>query len=359
MKNEVLCLGKLLFLAGVINLTASCSTNEGEVAKTKASWNLSDGVEFPENRPLSRAEDGVVFEDGTLIVADQRYGLAKISLDGKVEPFGDFGAIGYSHAPPEIESGPNGVHFTPDKRFILTADVFSGQIYKTSVESGKTEIIYSHEFGVNTAIQDSSGAIWFTQSTQNNNEERLFGALARPMSDGAVFRIPSSTDSSASNSPELVVEGLNFANGFYIDEVNNKFYLSETLGNRVLTYDLNLSVGSLSNPETLVKLPSPDNMQLNHDGLLWVASPLSNQIYSVNTLDGTADVVFDAQTNVGKAIVEKGLSRVANGKGIVDLIGPDVTGNMPGLLTGMIIGNQNQPFYVANLGQALIKVDLR
>ena len=179
------------------------------------------------------------------------------------------------------------------------------------------------------------------------------------MSDGAVFRIPSSTDSSASNSPELVVEGLNFANGFYIDELNNKFYLSETLGNRVLTYDLNLSVGSLSNPETLVKLPSPDNMQLNHDGLLWVASPLSNQIYSVNTLDGTADVVFDAQTNVGKAIVEKGLSRVANGKGIVDLIGPDVTGNMPGLLTGMIIGNQNQPFYVANLGQALIKVDRR
>ena len=115
MKNEVLCLGKLLFLAGVINLTASCSTNEGEVAKTKASWNLSEGIEFPENRPLSRAEDGVIFDDGTLIVADQRYGLAKISLDGRVEPFGDFGAVGYSHSPPEIESGPNGVHFTSDK----------------------------------------------------------------------------------------------------------------------------------------------------------------------------------------------------------------------------------------------------
>ena len=143
--------------------------------------------------------------------------------------------------------------------------------------------------------------------SQNKNEERLFGALARPIPDGAVFRIPSSSDSSALNSPEVVVEGLNFANGFYIDEVNNKFYLSETLGNRVLTYDLNLSVGSLSNPETLVKLPSPDNMQLNHDGLLWVASPLSNQIYSVNTPDGTADVVFDAQTNLGLAELEANL----------------------------------------------------
>jgi hypothetical protein len=29
---------------------------------------------------------------------------------------------------------------------------------------------------------------------------------------------------------------------------------------------------------------------------------------------------------------------------------------MPGLLTGMIIGEANQPFYVANLGPALIEV---
>ena len=44
------------------------------------------------------------------------------------------------------------------------------------------------------------------------------------------------------------------------------------------------------------------------------------------------------------------------GNGFVDLITPELTGEMPGLLTGMIIGEAFQPFYVANLGSALIKV---
>ncbi len=44
------------------------------------------------------------------------------------------------------------------------------------------------------------------------------------------------------------------------------------------------------------------------------------------------------------------------GNGFADLLTPELTGEMPGLLTGMIIGDESQPFYVANLGTALIKV---
>jgi hypothetical protein len=54
--------------------------------------------------------------------------------------------------------------------------------------------------------------------------------------------------------------------------------------------------------------------------------------------------------------MEKGLASVANGEGILDFIEEDTIGDMPGLLTGMIIGDETQPFYVANLGAALIKV---
>ena len=43
------------------------------------------------------------------------------------------------------------------------------------------------------------------------------------------------------------------------------------------------------------------------------------------------------------------------GNGFVDLITPELTGKMPGLLTGMIIGDASQPIYVTNLGSALIK----
>ena len=170
---------KNILIAPLLFFVISCTNanNDGYETSEINAWNLSDGEEFPKMRPLSRAEDGVILDDGTLIVADQRYGLAKISIDGKVEPFGNFEDLDYSHNPPSNESGPNGVHLTPDKQYILTADVFNGKIYKSSLKNNSTEIAYSHEFGVNTARQDSSGTIWFTQSTKNKNEERLFGAL--------------------------------------------------------------------------------------------------------------------------------------------------------------------------------------
>ena len=77
--------------------------------------------------------------------------VSVIDQSGNVTPFGDFEALGYEHNPPKIESGPNGVHLTPDKQHVITADVFNGKIYKTSIENNSTEIIYAHKYGANTA----------------------------------------------------------------------------------------------------------------------------------------------------------------------------------------------------------------
>ena len=331
-------------------LTISCSTDK---ASHTSFWTISDGLEYPENRPLSRAEDGVILTDGTLIVADQRYGLAKIDLSGKVTPFGNFDALDYEHNPPKVESGPNGVHLSPDKKYVFTADVFNGKIYKSSIETNSTEILYSHEYGVNTARQDTTGSVWFTQSTENQNEERVFEALDRAIPDGALYRLAYSEGEMI---PELIIDGLYFANGFYIDENRNKFYLSEMMKNRVLEFDLDLSTGKLSNQTTLASIPTPDNMELNHDGKLWVASPLSNQILAIDLESGDTSTVFDAQTEVGRENLQIGLQLMDNGEGFADLLTEELFGEMPGLLTGMIIGNSSQPFYVANLGSALIKV---
>lgn len=345
-----------LFLLLSLTIGISCSSENSNLSNEKITWKLSDGIEFPNERKLSRAEDGVMLQDGTLIVADQRYGLARIDLSGKVEPFGNFKSLGYQHNPPIRESGPNGVHLTPDKKYILTADVFAGQIYKSSVANNSTEIIYSHKYGVNTAREDSTGAVWFTQSTENQNEERLFGGLAKQIPDGSLYRLSRDYTTSSDLMPKLILGGLNFANGFYLDEKRNKFYLSEMMSNRVLAFDLDVSSGTLSNQTTLAKIPSPDNMELNHDGFLWVASPLSNQIFAIDVDSGASYVVFDAQTVGGSETVNKGLNNVVNGGGIADLLSPENTGDMPGLLTGMIIGEKTQPFYVANLGEALIEV---
>jgi len=334
-------------------LIVSCSADHN--SPDNVSWDVSEGVKFPEGEKLSRAEDGVILPDGTLIVADQRYGLVKIEMSGNVSAFGSFQALDYEHNPPNAVSGPNGVHLTPDGQYIVTADVFNGKIYKTSVQNNSSEVIYAHEYGANTAREDSTGALWFTQSTENQNEERLYKSLNKSIPDGALYRLPLSEDGTFSK-PELVLENLYFANGFYIDEKRNKFYLSETMKNRVLAFDLDLTTGSLSNRQTLAVVPTPDNMELDSEGQLWVASPLSNQVYSINPEDGEAYVVFNAQTPIGRKNMEEGIRRLEAGNGFIDLITPELTGEMPGLLTGMIIGDASQPFYVANLGTALIKV---
>ena len=335
------------FFLPLLLVLISCSNEK--------SWNFFDGVKFPEGTQLSRAEDGVILSNGTLIVADQRYGLAKIDLAGNVTPFGDFEALDYEHNPPKSESGPNGVHLTPDNQYVITADVFNGKIYKTSIENNSTEIIYAHNYGTNTAREDSTGSLWFTQSTENQNEERLFGALDKAIPDGALYRLPISEDGTLS-APEPILENLYFANGFYIDEKRNKFYLSEMMKNRVLAFDLDITTGSLTNQTILAIMPTPDNMELNSEGQLWVASPLSNQIYSIDPENGESYIVFDAQTEIGFENMEEGIKRMETGGGFAELLTPELTGEMPGLLTGMIIGDESQPFYVANLGTALIKV---
>ena len=344
---------KKTLLPSLLFIIISCSVEDN--SSDKVSWNLSEGMKYPEGNLLSRAEDGVILSNGTLIVADQRYGLSKIDLSGNVSPFGGFESLDYEHNPPMVESGPNGVHLTPDKQYVITADVFNGKIYKTSIENNSTEIIYAHKYGANTAREDSTGSLWFTQSTENQNEERLFGALDKAIPDGALYRLPISEDGTLSK-PELLLENLYFANGFYIDEKRNKFYLSEMMKNRVLAFDLDISTGSLSNKTILAIMPTPDNMELNSEGRLWVASPLSNQIYSIDPENGESYIVFDAQTEIGFENMEEGIRRMEMGGGFAELLTPELTGEMPGLLTGMIIGDESQPFYVANLGAALIKV---
>ena len=342
-----------VLLSFFLVLIISCSAEDN--SSNKVSWNLSEGVKYPEGGKLSRAEDGVMLADGTLIVADQRYGLVRVDLSGRVSPFGNFEALGYEHDPPKVDSGPNGVHLTPDRQSIITADVFNGKIYKTSIPNNSSEIIFAHRYGANTAREDSTGSLWFTQSTKNQNAERLYGALDKAIPDGALYRLPISENGTVSK-PELVLQNLYFANGFYIDEQRGKFYLSETMKNRVLAFDLDVSTGSISNQKTLAILPTPDNMELNSKGQLWVASPLSNQIYSVDPDNGESYVVFDAQTQNGLKSMKEGIRRIKMGNGFADLVTPELLGGMPGLLTGMIIGDSSQPFYVANLGSALIKV---
>lgn len=321
---------------------------------------FADGSLFPEGRTLTRPESGVVLTDGTVVVVDQVNGLTAIAPDGAISPFGNFSAAGFTHAPPENPSGPNGVAFEPDGRHLLTADVFTGSLWRTDTETGTTSKIYQHPFGINYAHRDSTGAIWFTQSTENappGSDARLFAALDQPLTDGKLFRIPPAADGAPLPAPQEVLTGLQFANGFTIDETRGKLFIAETVAGHILSYSVDLATGALTDRAVLANMVSPDNVEPGPDGTLWVASPMSNQVLAINPETGETRVAFTAQTEAGTAVIAEYARRGEAGEPRSELLGPDVWAPMPGLVTGVIHTPGGGPVYVSGLGDALLKIE--
>ncbi len=209
----------------------ACANSANDEALSIGSFDESS--KFPATKGLVRPEDGLVLRDGRIVVADQEHGLRVIAADGSTRSFGRFAEAGYVHAPPAQTAGPNGVALEPDGVHALVADVFTGAIYRVNLETQATERIYQHTFGVNTAVSDSTGAIWFTQSTQNapgaDSVARLFEPFNKYSADGALYRIAPPSREGTSALARRVLAGLSFANGIAIDEARGRLYLAETL----------------------------------------------------------------------------------------------------------------------------------
>lgn len=331
-----------------------------QVAPASAEWLPGNGTVYPATKGLVRPEDGVALPDGRIIVADQPHGLRLINADQTIRPFGRFAAAGYVHAPP-AEAAPNGVAFTPDGKHLLVADVFTGAIYRVNIATEATERVYTHPFGVNTAVADSSGAIWFTQSTRNaagpTSHPRLFEPFNSYSADGALYRLPPPGADGKRGAPRLVLDGLSFANGIAIDEARGEFYLAETNKDQVTAFALSVKHGTLSNPRKLASVMTPDNIELDGEGHLWAASPVQNALVVIDLATGKTDFAFRMQTAAGDQAIETWRQRGLTGLARLDVLTPAVWGTMPGLITGVILTPGKGPFYVSGLGDALVKVE--
>ncbi|MFN7164637.1 MAG: SMP-30/gluconolactonase/LRE family protein [Hyphomonas sp.] len=335
-------------------------TGQPQSAAAFRTLTFEDGAIFPESRGLQRPESGVVLPDGTVVVVDQRYGLAAIAPGGQVRPFGDFAKAGYVHVPPELAGGPNGVSLEAGGQHLLVADVFSGALYRTEIATEVTTRIYRHPYGINYAHRDSTGAIWFTQSTENAppaSEERLFHALDAPLTDGALFRIAPVADDMPLPEPEMVIAGLQFANGFVIDETRGELFIAETVGGRVLGFRIDVATGALTDQRVIAEVTSPDNVELASDGMLWVASPMANQVMLIDPDTGKVRTAFSAQSRAAAVFVEEFNRRAVTGEPRLELLSPDVWEPMPGLVTGVILTPGGGPVYISGLGDALLKIE--
>jgi len=351
-----------LVLASIVLLgLQGCNAEQASAPEELPRWAVGKGSFFPADRTLTHAEDGVVLADGTLVVGDFKYGLVTLAPDGTRKPFGDFAKVGFEYAPSPNRGGPNGISFEPDGRHVLVADIFTGAIYRADTVTQAVTKIYDHPYGVNAAVRDSSGAIWFTQSTENppgaKSEERMFAAVTKSLSDGAVFRIAPGEVDKPNPVAELKLSGLDFANGIVIDEKRGEIFVNELLANRILGFRVDVKAGTLSDRRVVADVTTPDNIELDEDGRLWVASPIGNEIMIVDPESGETWSAFAPTRKASAELAVEWRRRIVAGEDPADLLGPGMFGPMPGILTGVILTPNGGPVYFSGLGNALVKVE--
>jgi sugar lactone lactonase YvrE len=350
-----------LLRAVCLTLVAACGAGSGE-ERTSAvaalpTWTYDSAFVFPADRSLFRPEDGIALPDGRLIVADQVSGLRLVELDGSSKPFGGLAGAGYTHRPPHHPGGANGVSLEPGGTHLLLADVFGAAIYRVDVSSGATEKVYQHRYGINTAVRDSRGAIWFTQSTQNTPEDgeaRMWTAVDILRPEGALYRL-AMQDGRLRSEAQLVVDSLFFGNGVAIDEASGHLYLSEMLAGRVWRYRVDPASGALSDRQLFVDGVMADNLELDGAGNLWIAAPLSNELLVVNTATGTRHSAFRSLTPAQQTTTDEFIRRGQAGASRMELFTPALWAPLPGVITGVIVGPDG-PVYATGLGNALLKL---
>lgn len=351
---------ELWFVACLIP-AAGCASGTGDAMRdaawTPPSWTFDASMIFPGDGSLARPEDGVALPDGRLLVADQVHGLRLVHLDGTSAPFGQMAAAGYVHNPPAHTGGANGVSLEPDRSHVLVTDVFGGGIYRVDVNTGATERIYQHRYGVNAAVRDSHGAIWFTQSAHNTPEEgeaRMWAAVDTPRPEGALLRLGGQNGRLAAEA-QLLVDSLYFANGIAIDEAAGHLYLAEIMAGRVHRFTVDVAGGRLGEGTVFVDSVGADNLELDGAGNLWMAVPINSQVLVVNTTTGERHVAFHQQTPAQAERAAEIFRRGPAGEPILELFGPDLWAPLPGFVTGVIVGRDG-PVYLTGLGNALVKL---
>lgn len=128
------------------------------------------------------------------------------------------------------------------------------------------------------------------------------------------------------------------------------------MAGRVLRFRVDVATGALSERSVFVEGVGADNLELDGEGHLWVASPLTNEMLVVTTATGERHTAFQSFTPEQALVVAEFNRRGQTGAPRMELFTPALWAPLPGLLTGVIVGPGRGPVYLTGLGNALIRL---
>ena len=349
----------------IVFLSVACIDEAGSSSLCQSPsfprWTFDTSHIFPQDRGLARPEDGKALPDGRLVVADEQHGLRLIERDGSHRPFGQFKKAGYSHKPPEFPGGPNGVFLEHDSLHLLVGDIYTGKIYRVNTETEETWLIYDHPYGINSLYRDRRGTIWFTQSTNNPEENGKVGLWAAgnlPVPTGGVFRLPGRGNEFGQEAKE-VVSNLYLANGITFDKTETSMYVSESMMDRVLRFRVDTDRSVVSDRENYQMVYMPDNLAIDVDNNLWIASFAGNKVVVVDSKCHTVHTVFQATSTSHTAFLNEWVKRSRLGQPRREVMTLEAWNPLPNVLTGVFFSPHNDNIYFTGLGDAILKFRCR
>jgi len=205
------------------------------------------------------AEDVAVDSRGRIYTGTREGYILRISADGRpVERI--------------VQTGgrPLGIEIHPDG-YLIVCDAHRG-LLRIHPDTAEVEVLISEVNGAPLRIPNncaiaSDGTIYFSDSSQHFGLAEFKGDIIAHTGSGRLLR------RQPDGTVEVLLDGLNFANGVALADDESFVLVAETSGYSVVRLDLT-GPSAARRSVIIENLPGlPDNMSTGSDGVFWIAMP--------------------------------------------------------------------------------------
>lgn len=204
----------------------------------------------------SPSEDVVIDASGRLLAGLEDGRIVRVAEDGRVETLAHVGG-----RPLGLEVAPDGrILVCEPSRGVLAVDADTRAVEPIADSVAGTPM----RFCSNAVLADD-GTLYFTDSTTRFGFDDNYAEVLEHSCTGRLLRL------SSGGAPEVLLDGLAFANGLALAADDSFVLVVETFEYRVTRLWLTGPRAGTSEP-FLDNLPGiPDNMSRGSDGLFWIA----------------------------------------------------------------------------------------